>query len=249
MIHKELNNTQRINVCQYALYEQNHFLSDTSGIAMETERKKIAARLKIARIQAGYESASKFAKDNKITGSTYISHENATRGTDLDDLGRYAKLLNVSIWWLAAGIHSEPTSDPNLVAVDTYDIRGSAGHGFWNDNEHKSGSLYFKKTWLQTVTKAPMDKLAVIYIDGDSMEPTLFPGDSVLIDQTRILPNDDGMYAVRFDGGLLIKRVTIDHHRKKIVLSSDNKAYMPIEPYDAGDVMVSGRVIWVGRRV
>lgn len=236
--------------CQYALYEHRMENVATFCVYMEnTSKKAIAARLKDARERAGFRSAKEFSKSKGLTGSTYGSHENGTRGLDLHVLGRYAKLLNVSTWWLATGEEVRAELNPDLLPVPSYNAYASAGHGRWNEGVNQTGTLYFKRDWLRSVTSAPIEKLAVVEVVGDSMENTLHPGDHVLVDLTRQIPNDDGMYVVQYDGCLLVKRITIDHHRRKVRLSSDNPAYPPIEPYDAGEIKVEGRVIWFGRRV
>ena len=89
------------------------------------------------------------------------------------------------------------------------------------------------------------------------MEPTLHPGDIVLIDKGdyRPSPPPGNIYLVRFpgdDGGLAIKRVQTYSKDKKYLISfySDNPQYPP-EIYDLKveydneiSRAVIGRVVW-----
>jgi len=129
-------------------------------------------------------------------------------------------------------------------------VEVSAGHGVSNPIESQEYEMVaFRTDWLRDITSTHPDNLRVIPVRGESMEPTLKGGDNVLVDLTRNVPNDDGMYVIRYDGNLLVKRITIDPIRNEITISSDNKNYAPLKVYDANVVKVAGRVIWLGRKV
>ena len=87
------------------------------------------------------------------------------------------------------------------------------------------------------------EKLAVIEVQGDSMEPTLHTGDTVLLDLRTPDLRDGEIYTLRRDDELLVKRLRRQGATWLIV--SDNVAY-PVEPLDAS-VTVVGRVVWLGR--
>lgn len=61
----------------------------------------LAARLKFARANAGYESAAEAADAMDIKEPTYQAHENGTRGITRKNLVRYAKFFHVNLDWLA----------------------------------------------------------------------------------------------------------------------------------------------------
>jgi phage repressor protein C with HTH and peptisase S24 domain len=110
--------------------------------------------------------------------------------------------------------------------------------------------IAFREKWIRAVTKAPLDQLAVISVDGDSMEPTLRPGDSVLIDFRQSNPADkDGIYVIRTGNGLQVKRVQVELGKGLITVRSDNPAYEPQRSLNPDDIHVIGRVIWLGRQV
>jgi SOS-response transcriptional repressor LexA len=69
------------------------------GSGMETP----ADRLRAARVKAGYETAKSAAEAMGVTVSTYIQHENGSRGFPASRAARYAKFLRVAPEWLLYG--------------------------------------------------------------------------------------------------------------------------------------------------
>lgn len=137
----------------------------------------------------------------------------------------------------------------DTVEIPVYDVALSAGGGSVIQDENIKYYLTFRLDWLRSVTPAPLEMLAILTVDGDSMEPTLSPGDSVLVDLTQTTPRRDGIYALRYDGAALVKRIQIDPVRRLATIISDNPAYPPIAKTNPNDIQVFGRVIWLGRRV
>ena len=82
------------------------------------------------------------------------------------------------------------------------------------------------------------------------MEPTLSDGDDVLVDlgdnQTRLR---DGIYVLRMDDTLAVKRVAIEPQGRKVSVVSDNPAYPTWNGLDRRTVNIVGRVLWFGRKL
>lgn len=133
--------------------------------------------------------------------------------------------------------------------VRVYDVAAGAGHGTDLDDADELGRLAFRREWLRQVTSAPIDQLALITVRGDSMAPTLIDGDTVLVDRSQRAIRRDGIFVIRHDGLLLVKRLQIDPGRGKVIVSCDNRDYPPLAPVDAKHIDVAGQVIWVGRRL
>jgi len=134
--------------------------------------------------------------------------------------------------------------------LPVYDATASAGPGQLIDREAVTHRIAFREEWIRTVTTATLDQLAVINVDGDSMEPTLRTGDTVLIDFRQNQPGDkDGIYAIRTGNGLQVKRVQVELGKQLITVISDNPAYAPQPHINPDDIHVIGRVIWLGRQV
>ena len=89
--------------------------------------------------------------------------------------------------------------------------------------------------------------MVLMDIFGNSMEPELKDGDTVLIDESQKDILAGAVYAVGIDDTIMVKR--LEKHPNKLVLHSDNKDYSPI--YLQGDeinsVRIIGKIIWICR--
>jgi transcriptional regulator with XRE-family HTH domain len=75
-----------------------------------------AERLRIARLRAGYETGKEAADSMNISVSTYLSHENGSRGIKPGMATRYAKRFKVSEQWLLYGTGKAPGTDGDMTA-------------------------------------------------------------------------------------------------------------------------------------
>lgn len=137
----------------------------------------------------------------------------------------------------------------SFALVPIYDARASAGPGAVGSDEIVS-RIAFRMDWLRLVTRAPVEDLGVIMVDGDSMEPTLRHSDIVLIDLTqRNVVGREGIYVIRIDGWLQVKRVAANPVTRTLTLGSDNPVYPAFDGIRPDEINVLGRVIWLGRQV
>ena len=226
---------------------------------------KPSDRLKQARVAAGFGSASEFAKQHDFPEVTYRAHESGSRNFKPGTARAYAKALGCAWQFLLFGGSALPEEqmsvpqapkpkEPEGISRDfsfiqAYDLAASAGAGRLVIDEETSRYLAFRDDFLSSVSSGKPSDLAVISVSGDSMEPTLHNGDNILIDRTIQKPIDDGIYVLRFDDCLLVKRIAIDPVRRKLTVASDNSLYPPIQDVDPDQVAVVGRVVWVGRRI
>lgn len=128
------------------------------------------------------------------------------------------------------------------VSAPRYEVLAAAGAGAAVGAEVIKGYLGFNRKWLRD-QQLMADKLAVIEVQGDSMEPTLRNSDIVLLDMRTPELRDGEIYTLRREEDLLIKRLRRQGSSWLIV--SDNIAY-PVEPLDDATAIV-GRVVWLGR--
>jgi phage repressor protein C with HTH and peptisase S24 domain len=137
-----------------------------------------------------------------------------------------------------------------LVQIPVLDVEASAGHGALASAESEAGQFGFDDKWLRKLTQAKPTNLSIIKVTGNSMEPTLHDGDEVLVDvsdeQSKLR---DGIYVLRMDGALNVKRVAIEPQGRKIAVVSDNAAYPSWQGLDRRSVNIVGRVLWFGRKV
>jgi phage repressor protein C with HTH and peptisase S24 domain len=123
--------------------------------------------------------------------------------------------------------------------------RLSAGGGSFEIGAEIQGYYAFQTDWLQT--KGNPERMVLMDIFGNSMEPELKDGDSVLIDESQKDVLAGAVFAVGVDDTILVKR--IEKHPRTLVLLSDNRDYAPIflRGSEIDSVRIIGKVIWVAR--
>jgi phage repressor protein C with HTH and peptisase S24 domain len=134
----------------------------------------------------------------------------------------------------------------NFERIPIVDIRTSSGRGSIGEDDRTVGFSMFATDRLRALTPAPFSQLAVVLVAGDSMEPTLRNGDHALIDTSQLNLRREGIYVLRIDETLMIKRVTMHPTTKRVTISTDNARYQTYEDLDSGNVEALGRVIWIG---
>lgn len=120
--------------------------------------------------------------------------------------------------------------------------RLSAGTGSFECDPDISQFLSFPSSWL--ARKGSAAAMVAMEVFGQSMEPLIREGDTVLIDQSQTRIMAGAIYAVGVDDTILVKR--LEKHPDALVLCSDNKDFSPIhlDRHALEKVRVLGRVIW-----
>jgi len=137
-----------------------------------------------------------------------------------------------------------------LVAVRRTDIRVSAGPGAIPGEESRRPYFGFDERWLRALTTTPAGRLSVIRVEGDSMSPTLNAGDDILVDLDDCGDRlRDGIYVIRVDDALVVKRLALNPVGRRVTVQSDNPAYPDWPDCDLDEITCIGRVIWAGRRI
>jgi len=71
------------------------------------------------------------------------------------------------------------------------------------------GTIGLSKTWVDRRGYTP-SQLISIQVKGESMEPTFYEGDTVVINLADKRPTDNGVFAVNYDGEPVVKRFSRD---------------------------------------
>ena len=104
--------------------------------------------------------------------------------------------------------------------------------------------------WLRALTSAGVDDLAVIKVEGDSMAPTLAAGDDILVDRSDTRSKlRDGIYVLRKDDALMVKRLALHPMGRSVTIQSDNPAYIDFPGCSLDEIDLVGRVLWSGRKL
>lgn len=118
----------------------------------------------------------------------------------------------------------EPGQD--FVPIERVQLKLQAGiTGF--TVEHMAGNgppIFFRRDFIESKGWRP-DKLYALKVAGDSMEPALYDGDLVVINTADTTPRDGEVFAVNYEGQLVIKRLRRD--AGLWWLDSDNPRYKP----------------------
>src|SRR5690606_35260932 len=89
--------------------------------------------------------------------------------------------------------------------IPLYDARISQGHGAWNEGARILAKLAFTRYSLRKKGLEPA-QLAAVRVDGDSNEPILSDGDTVMVDLSKNQFQGEGFYVIRLDDLLYAKR-------------------------------------------
>ena len=143
---------------------------------------------------------------------------------------------------LPAGASANLIEFPGTRPVGIYEVDTAAGGGSLIEDAPLKGHVYFRRDWLDRRGIDPT-QCSVIGVVGESMEPTLPDGCSILIDRSRRQPRDKRIYAIRMNDGLVVKRAGKAAGRRLMI--SDHPAWKPA-PWPAGAETV-GEVRWMAR--
>ncbi len=150
---------------------------------------------------------------------------------------------------LPNAVHAVPHG--RFVYVPHFDVTASAGKGdLFNDLESVKAMRPFDQSYIRGELGLAHDELGLISVFGNSMEPRLASGDTVLVDlRAGYEMFTDGIHVVRLDESLLVKQVQ-RLPGKVFRIRSLNPDY---EPFDIKtseeadrDFAIIGRVRWGG---
>ena len=126
--------------------------------------------------------------------------------------------------------------------VEIHEVAAAAGDGILIEDAPVKGHLTFQRDWLKSHGIDPA-RCTVIGISGNSMEPTLPDGCSILVDHARQTRRRGRIYVLQTDDGLMVKRAGREKSGWQLI--SDNPYWPPaVWPDDAA---IIGEVRWAAR--
>ena len=224
----------------------------------ETKRKKApsGALSQVCKVQvAEYVTQA----PNSLSLSTYDILRGRSIRPGLDRLAEVARVLKVDLEWLIHGIGEVEgplpfleNSEEAFVAIAHAGVRPSMGGGaiVLDEYEEADRAYHFRKSWIKNGLKASPSQLRIMKVEGDSMEPTLMNGDTVLVDMTRKSPNPPGIFVLDDGIGLVAKRLqhVPNSDPPAVRVISDNKHYPEYER-SAEEIVIVGRIRWFAREI
>ncbi len=141
-------------------------------------------------------------------------------------------------------ISAEDAPEHGLTMVPKVKARLTAGTGSLETSGEVAGYYAFRTKFLHR--KGCPNDMVLMDVVGDSMEPDIWNGDTVLIDESQREIIAGGMFAVGIEQEVFLKYLL--RIPGKLVLQSRNERYAPIEVDMNGDlagtVRIIGRVVW-----
>lgn len=139
----------------------------------------------------------------------------------------------------------------DYVFVPRIDIRADCGDGACVIHEEVLDQRQaFRAEWFAQKGIKPQHA-ACIYATGDSMEPRIFEGDTLLIDRSQKEPIINGkIYLLRYGDEIRVKQL-FKRFDGGLIIRSFNREKYPDEEISAedlakGGIEVLGRVVWIG---
>ena len=137
-----------------------------------------------------------------------------------------------------------------LLTVKRHPVSVSAGPGAVVNEEVGKPYFAFQERWLKQLTSTRPSNLSIVRVDGDSMAPTLNDGDDILVDLGDCVERlRDGIYVLRIDDAVVVKRIALHPSGRRVTVQSDNPAYPDWPDCSIDEIKCIGRVIWSGRRI
>lgn len=171
-------------------------------------------------------------------------------------IAKISSILNVELSYLLGieDIPTKPSSDKSefvmvssILTTTNNDDKNSTPKIL---DEHEGEPYYFRSSWVHDRLNTKAENLRMVFVQGDSMEPTLCQGDMVLVDVTKKNPSPPGIFVI-FDGmGLVVKRLEFipNSNPASVRVLSDSPQYHPYER-QIEETEIIGRVVWFAREI
>ena len=134
----------------------------------------------------------------------------------------------------------EPREVPGVRFVDCYEVPPAPPGGARLDDSTRAGCMAFRRSWLDRHRLAAA-QCAVVHVHGESMEPTLGAGSTILINRAQRRRRAGAIFLVYGAGRLFVTRAGKDaagHWR----LVGDRRSEEPLPWPDGADIL--GQVRW-----
>ncbi len=104
---------------------------------------------------------------------------------------------------------AEPWESPGVRSIVCYEVRLAGVSSVPLDEAARVGCLAVHRAWLER-HRLDATQCAIVRMRGESMEPTLNDGSTILINRAQRRRRSGRLFAVRTDGGLVVSRLRKD---------------------------------------
>lgn len=195
---------------------------------------------------------TEFGKKIGITMRAVQKWENGESKPQNSTLKSLINTFNVNPDWLLNGTGemfldntSKQQELSDIISIPYYpEVSAAAGSGALVYDENTVKHLQISSAIINISTG---DNVCLINATGNSMQPVIDDRDLLLVDLSQKLITDEGIYVIRLDTTLVVKRV--QKILNGVILISDNPQYPPREltadNFNENDAAVIGKVIAV----
>ena len=207
--------------------------------------------LKLLRKTLGLKQ-DEFGKKIGRTKSAISNYEAGTRQIDNTTIKLICNVFNVNPDWLLNGTGEMFLDNANsqqeqadIISIPYYpEVSAAAGSGALVYDENTVKNIKISSAIINIKTG---DNVCFINATGNSMQPVIDDRDLLLVDLSNKDFIDEGIYVVRLENTLLVKR--LQKIPNGIVLISDNPQYEKIilnsDNFNENDAAIIGKVISV----
>ncbi|MCS3504988.1 S24 family peptidase [Achromobacter sp. JUb104] len=140
-------------------------------------------------------------------------------------------------------------NDQEFLSIPELDVRLAAGRlGIENYHETEIGGILFRRSFLESF-RLPIERMKIVYADGDSMEPVIRNEGPMLFFEepiTNVRKIDSRtVYAINLGGKMVVK--CIQRERDGTLLAKSlNPAHppFPLKLDNGQDVRIVGHILW-----
>ena len=150
---------------------------------------------------------------------------------------------------LGAEVSFSEKDDPlqDYVLVPKVKAIAGAGASFVVD-DRTTGLYAFRREFLRREHINTAD-LVMMMVMGDSMEPLIREGDTVLVDQTDRDPIDGKIFVLRIEDALMVKRMQKIPGGWRVLSDNAERGFYDMRGEELEMMQIFGRVRWFGRVV
>ncbi len=165
--------------------------------------------------------------------------------------GQLPRLTSLSIAFDAlnarVSLPSAPAQVPDagFELVRAVEAVAGAGESLETGGE-TTGHVAFRKTELKK-RGVKAKNCVVMRVRGESMQPLIRDGDTILVDQSQTEPRDGGIYCIGLGDALMVKRLQRIPSGWNLCSENPTSPPVPVTHGDLDQLRIYGRVKWFGR--
>ncbi len=211
--------------------------------------KTVAERLRHARQQRGW-TQNHLAAAAGVSQGTIGNIESGARQSR-GSLPQIAEALGISHKWLADGLGSMTLvstasaqyGEPGMLVLRRSRlVLPLSRPGFIAEPDDTGvAPVLLHPQWLRQLALRP-EHLAAIRVDGPAMEPSLFDGDTVVLNTDSTSAIDGGVFAFDQDGTVILRRLNRDAGQWWMHADHPDQARFPRKSFGAESVVI-GQVL------